>query len=198
MSSYLSRQSLLYWLRLLPLALALRVAVTLYRYATGHPTRRFSAITPQLWVGGQQYRRGVDDMRQAGISAVLNLRTKPDDAVLRRLTKGIEYLWLPTQDHTPPSPEDLQRGVDFIRKQINDGQTVYVHCRAGVGRAPTMVAAYLVSTGMTPDEAWATIRERRPFIYPTTPQVVQVDAYWRTLQPAAPAMPAPADPLSTP
>jgi hypothetical protein len=37
-----------------------------------------------------------------------------------------------------------------------------------------MAAAYLVSTGLTPKEAWAKIRERRPFIRPQASQVSQV------------------------
>jgi len=44
----------------------------------------------------------------------------------------------------------------------------------GVGRAPAMAAAYLISTGKTADEAWQMIREKRPFILPRAGQVAQV------------------------
>lgn len=180
-----SNRSLFYWVRLIPLAMAIRLIVTLYRYATGHPSRRYSEVLPQLWVGGQQFRRGVNDMRKKGITAVLNLRTRPNDAEMRRLAKNVDYLWLPTTDHTPPSIDDIQRGVDFIQNQIDNGGTVYVHCREGVGRAPTMTACYLVHSGMTPDAAWDTIRSRRPFVYPTAGQVAQVVSYYRSLNPQA-------------
>jgi predicted protein tyrosine phosphatase len=193
MTNYLSRQSFSNWLKLLPLAVALRLAVPAYRFVTGHPTRRFSAVLPQLWVGGQQYRRGVEDMRKAGITAVLNLRTQPDDFAMNRLMQSVHYLWLPTIDNTPPTLDDIRRGVDFIQQQIDAGGKVYVHCRAGVGRAPTMTACYLVSTGLTPDDAWAAIRKRRPFIYPTTLQIAQVDAYFRSLNLAVSIDAAPSD-----
>jgi protein-tyrosine phosphatase len=55
---------------------------------------------------------------------------------------------------------------------------VYIHCAAGVGRAPTTVAAYLVSTGLTPDEAWALIRRTRPFIRPKVVQYEQLDQFY--------------------
>ena len=40
-----------------------------------------------------------------------------------------------------------------------------------------MAAAYLVSTGHTPAEAWKQIRKVRPFIRPTPAQIAQVDAF---------------------
>jgi protein-tyrosine phosphatase len=43
-----------------------------------------------------------------------------------------------------------------------------------VGRAPTMAAAYLVSTGLPPDEAWARIRAVRPFIRIKPEQAAQI------------------------
>jgi hypothetical protein len=38
-----------------------------------------------------------------------------------------------------------------------------------------MLAAYLVSTGLTPGEAWAKIRAVRPFIRPTAAQITRID-----------------------
>ncbi|MFW6082850.1 MAG: protein-tyrosine phosphatase family protein, partial [Chloroflexota bacterium] len=52
--------------------------------------------------------------------------------------------------------------------------SVYVHCGSGVGRAPTLAAAYLVFTGLTPSEAWAKIRRTRPFILPRPRQIARV------------------------
>ncbi|HDD23994.1 MAG TPA: hypothetical protein ENF52_00965, partial [Chloroflexi bacterium] len=57
---------------------------------------------------------------------------------------------------------------------------VYVHCGAGVGRAATMAAAYLVSTGLTPDQAWARLRAVRPFIRPQPVQSAQIQRFAET------------------
>jgi protein-tyrosine phosphatase len=105
----------------------------------------------------------------------VNLRSEFDDAA-----HGIEpdaYLWLPTHDDHAPSLDQLRSGVAFIGQAIEGGGKVYVHCASGVGRAPTMAAAYLVSTGLSPDQAWAQIRRVRPFIRPTPPQLAVIDQF---------------------
>src|SRR5690606_26126006 len=84
---------------------------------------------------------------------------------------------LPTVDNEAPSLIHLEQGVDFIREYVQKGEGVYIHCWEGLGRGPTMAAAYLVSTGLTPDEAWGKIRETRPFIRPTEVQQKQLEAF---------------------
>ncbi|MGC9398030.1 MAG: protein-tyrosine phosphatase family protein [Anaerolineae bacterium] len=136
-----------------------------------------SCVYPGLYVGGQQSRHGLERMRATGIGAVVNLREESDDAA--RGVAPEHYLWLPTEDDAPPRLEDLERGVAFIEAQRAAERGVYVHCASGVGRAPTMAAAYLVSRGMTPQEAWATIHRVRPFIRPTPPQLEIIEIFAR-------------------
>jgi protein-tyrosine phosphatase len=64
-----------------------------------------------------------------------------------------------------------------MAEQVANGGSVYVHCGSGIGRAPTMAAAYLISTGLTRDEAWETIRTVRPFIRPTAVQVERIEQF---------------------
>jgi len=145
------------------------------RIVTGAPIRRVSQITPQLHVGGQYRRRGWRRLSGRGITAVVNMRVEFDDAAA-----GIapaRYLHLPTADDTPPTLEQLRAGVAFMAEEIARGGGVYVHCGAGVGRAAAMAAAYLVNTGLTPDQAWACIQEVRPFIRPKPTQVAQVERF---------------------
>jgi len=145
------------------------------RIVTGAPICRVSQITPQLHVGGQYRRRGWPELAARGVTAVVNLRVEFDDN-----DAGIapeRYLYLPTIDDDPPTLEQLRAGVDFIAEEVARGGGVYVHCGAGVGRAATMAAAYLVSTGLTPEEAWATIRAVRPFIRPKPGQIAQVESF---------------------
>jgi protein-tyrosine phosphatase len=57
-----------------------------------------------------------------------------------------------------------------------------VHCRQGLGRGPTMAMAYLIKTGLTFEEAYATIKKVRVFINPRPGQVArlkELDAYYR-------------------
>lgn len=145
------------------------------RRVIGFSPPPISQVQPLLFVGGQHHHRGLARMRALGISAVVNMREESDDA--RRGIALDHYLWLPTPDDTPPTMEVLSRGAAFIAEQIANGHGVYVHCAAGVGRAPLMAAAYLVRSGMTPSAAWDTIRQSRPFIRPTPPQIAALAAF---------------------
>lgn len=145
------------------------------RRTRGFSPPHISQVQPGLYVGGQHRRRGLAEMRALGITTVVNMREESDDA--RRGLSLDHYLWLSTTDDAPPTPEDLDRGVDFIVHHIAEGRGVYIHCAAGVGRAPMMAAAYLVRTGMSAAQAWDVIRQVRPFIRPTPPQITALDAF---------------------
>jgi predicted protein tyrosine phosphatase len=145
------------------------------RMLTGAPIRRVSQIAPRLHVGGQYRRRGWPKLAARGVTAVVNMRIEFDDN-----DAGIapaRYLHVPTVDDQAPTQEQLRVGVAFIAQEIARGGGVYIHCGAGVGRAATMAAAYLVSTGLTSDQAWARIREVRPFIKPAAVQVAQIERF---------------------
>jgi len=153
----------------------------LVRFLTGVPIERFSRITPEVFVSGQYRSRGKKALTERGITAVVNLRTEYDDAAA-----GIalpNYLHLKTVDNTPPTIEQLKQGVDFIHDEVQRGGKVYIHCAAGVGRAPTLAAAYFVSKGLSPQEAWAKIKKVRPFIRPTRRQRQQVEQFAQQFRP---------------
>ena len=114
-------------------------------------------------------------MQLRGIIATVNLRAESDDA-----QKGValsRYLWLPTPDDEAPSVAQLREGVAFIRELVKTGQAVYIHCAHGVGRAPTLAAAYLISEGHSPQSALDTIRMARPFITPTPIQLRRLEEW---------------------
>ncbi len=130
-----------------------------------------------MHLGGQYLKRGWPKMAARGIGAVINLRAELNDA-----QAGIapdHYLYIPTADDRAPSLEQLRQGVVFITEQIEKGRGVYVHCNAGAGRSPTMVAAYLVRTGFSPKESWDAIRKVRPFILPNKEQAEMVEQFAR-------------------
>lgn len=169
------------WLtRRSPRLIFLRVYSQLKRRFTGIPPRRYSQITPNLYVCGQHDARGLEALKTWGITGIVNLRQEFDDQ-----KAGIApecYLHLPTEDNTAPSQEHLRQGVDFIKSEIERGGAVYIHCGVGVGRAPTLAAAYLVSIGMTPENAWQMIRRARPFIWPNRRQIASVRNFAEGMQ----------------
>ena len=145
------------------------------------PAWRLARITPNLYVGGQHYPKGWQDFLKEGITAIVNMREEEyDDAKNGVATE--KYLHLPTIDNTPPTLDMLQQGADFIADEINNGGKVYVHCKVGVGRASTMAIAYLISQGMTRDEAIAKIKKVRPFIHPTWRQLDRLAEFEQMVQ----------------
>jgi hypothetical protein len=147
---------------------------------TGVPLLKFSQVTPQLYVGPQFTAPGKRLLEQQGINGCVNLRIERDDAQFGLALP--RYLYLPTIDDDAPSVEHMEQGVAFIREVISGGGKVYIHCAAGVGRAPSMAAAYLMAEGLTLDEALSKIRKVRPFIYITPPQMERLqrlDEYYR-------------------
>ena len=151
------------------------------RLLTGMSPPRTSRIAPRLYLGGQHYRHGLQRMANLGISATVSLRESSDDR-----DRGVsleKHLWLPTTDDTPPTLQQLGEASAFIGQALDEGRGVYVHCLSGVGRAATTVATYLVSSGLTPDQAWATIRRVRPFVRPSAVQKAAVQEFHR--QPSA-------------
>jgi hypothetical protein len=138
------------------------------RILVGVSPARTSRIAPNLYVGGQHKRRGLKTLAARGISACVDLRREFGDAA-----HGValpRQLSLPTDDDHTPTIAELQQAADFIGACLAEGRGVYIHCANGVGRAPTTAAAYLITTGLTPQQAWDTIRAVRPFIRPTRVQ----------------------------
>ncbi|GIV63228.1 MAG: hypothetical protein KatS3mg045_0567 [Bellilinea sp.] len=145
------------------------------RLVLDRPIREQCEITPHLFVGAQFRHGGWRILERWGISGVINLRAEFDDRQL-----GVDmpaYLHLPTVDDAAPSLEDLRAGVEFYRRIKEEGGKVYIHCGAGVGRAPSMAAACLISEGLTPAQAWEKIRRVRIFIRPTRVQQEQIERF---------------------
>jgi atypical dual specificity phosphatase len=62
----------------------------------------------------------------------------------------------------PPTSEQLELCMKTIRRGREQEFGVGVHCYAGVGRTGTVLAAWFVSEGMSPNDAVIKIRELRP------------------------------------
>uniref|UniRef100_A0A8B9SQ84 Phosphatidylglycerophosphatase and protein-tyrosine phosphatase 1 n=1 Tax=Anas platyrhynchos TaxID=8839 RepID=A0A8B9SQ84_ANAPL len=96
---------------------------------------------------------------------------------------GVEQLRLSTVDLSgAPSLEQLQRGVEFLLRHREQGNSVYVHCKAGRSRSATMVAAYLIQLHhWTPQEAIEAIAKIRPHILIRRKQVQVLEAFHRNM-----------------
>ena len=100
-------------------------------------------------------------LRDNGVQVVVTLTEHPlprqwvNDA-------GLMAVHIPVTDFTAPSGRQLQLAVDTIDRAKRSGMGVAIHCGAGKGRTGTVLAAYLVTQGLTASEAIRKVRELRP------------------------------------
>lgn len=92
-----------------------------------------------------------------GIGAVLTLTETPLPAgAIERY--GLKVLHVPIDDLTAPTPVQLDLALAFIDGQRAVGRKVAVHCLMGQGRTGTVLAAYLVRSGVTVEAALRELR----------------------------------------
>ncbi len=123
-----------------------------------------SWVTERIALGGAIWNaRNMEELVQTGVTHVLNMQIEFDDRPLAE-PFGIQVLWNPTDDDFLPKPPGLlKRGVVLAGAAMEDpAARLYVHCAAGVHRAPMMTLAVLCATGWGMDEAMALIEARRP------------------------------------
>lgn len=78
-------------------------------------------------------------------------------------SSDMAYLHIPTLDLTAPTQEELGDAADFIYGHVTSGSPVAVHCAAGLGRAGTVLACYLIKyAGYDAKRAIGEIRQKRP------------------------------------
>jgi protein-tyrosine phosphatase len=144
----------------------------IYRLIAGLPTLKHSQITANLFLGSQYNLLGLRKLKALGVTAIINMRMH--SVYSEAQYEGFQYLHLPTEDNTPPEMTVLLQGADFADEEIKKGGKVYIHCRQGLGRGPTMTIAYLLKTGLTFDDAFALVKKVRTFINPRPSQVARL------------------------
>jgi len=123
-------------------------------------------VTERVALGGGIWNaRNMEELAQSGVTHVLNMQIEFDDRPLAEPHR-IRVLWNPTDDDfLPKPPELLKRGVDFSLEALDDPEArLYVHCAAGVHRAPMMTLAVLCAMEWEIEEAMALIETRRPVV----------------------------------
>ncbi len=125
-----------------------------------------SWVTERIALGGGIWNaRNMGELAQAGVTHVLDMQIEFDDGPLAA-PHGIRVLWNPTDDDfLPKPPELLERGVDFALEALDEPSArLYIHCAAGVHRAPMMTLAVLCAMDWEMEAAMVLIEGRRPVV----------------------------------
>lgn len=121
-------------------------------------------LTDRIGVGGGIWNsENMAKVAREGITHIIDMQIEFDDTPLAK-HHGIEVLWNPTDDDFEPKPAGLfRRGVDFAEEALDGAEAkLFIHCAAGVHRAPMMALAVLGSMGWDLEDAMQLIEGRRP------------------------------------
>jgi protein-tyrosine phosphatase len=139
-------------------------------------------VTGRIAVGGGIWTdENMSDVAKAGITHIIDMQAEFDDTVLAEPYE-IQVLWNATDDDFQPKQSSLlARGVDFAVEALDrEGTKLFVHCAAGVHRAPMMTLAVLCSLGWNIEDAMQLIEARRPVVDFAEVYVQSVESFLQT------------------
>lgn len=115
-------------------------------------------------------------LQRVGVTTLVTLTEAPlDQARLKPF--GIKSVWEPIADMEAPSIEQGKRICECIEQLLAQNEIVAVHCRAGLGRTGTVLAAYLIWQGQGGLDALETVREVEPRWVQSQAQVDFLEAF---------------------
>jgi atypical dual specificity phosphatase len=94
----------------------------------------------------------VDWLHDQGVRTVVSLHAIPEEVQVRLRERGIEWRPFLISDWSEGTPPGMEALFDAVEKRA-ERDPVLIHCQGGGGRAGTFYAAYLVSRGLTPQQA---------------------------------------------
>uniref|UniRef100_A0ABC8QTY0 Phosphoglucan phosphatase LSF2, chloroplastic n=1 Tax=Ilex paraguariensis TaxID=185542 RepID=A0ABC8QTY0_9AQUA len=136
----------------------------------------YTLITETLIVGSQPQKvEDIDHLKQEqNVAYILNLQQDGDieywgidlQSIVNRCKElGIRHMRRPARDFDPDSLRSgLPKAVSSLEWAISEGKgRAYVHCTAGLGRAPAVAIAYMFwFCGMDLNMAYSTLTSKRP------------------------------------
>ncbi|MDH3191086.1 MAG: dual specificity protein phosphatase 23 [Nitrosopumilus sp.] len=124
-----------------------------------------------------------DELEWIMSQGVKSIVTMTENALPENWIKEIDYLHIPTPDFTAPDMDRIDTAVNFIHENISENQAVMVHCAAGMGRAGTILACYLVKyEKFSAQDAINKVRKERPGSIQSEVQELAISFYEKHLE----------------
>src|SRR5260370_34426982 len=123
-------------------------------------------VTDRIALGGGIWNeRNMAELARMGVTHIIDMQIEFNDTPLAE-PHGIQVLWNPVDDDFQlKPPEVLERGVEFARAALEEPEgRLYIHCAAGVHRAPMMTLAVLGAMGWGMEAAQVMIEARPPAV----------------------------------
>lgn len=115
-------------------------------------------------------------LRAKHVGALLTLTESPLDGTAMHQS-GLRSLHIPVDDFHAPTASQMLAALAFIDDARADNIPVAVHCLAGQGRTGTILAAYLLRSGIPAQEAIAEIRTLCPGAIESREQVAALEEW---------------------
>jgi protein tyrosine phosphatase (PTP) superfamily phosphohydrolase (DUF442 family) len=150
--------------------------------------RNFGWVEPDVLARGEQpplVAETFTQLRDLGIRGVVSLRPdqEPPPERSRRIwttyhvaeerelaeQAGLHFRHAPMTDFSAPAPGEIAAALAVVDAAVADGPGVYVHCRAGAGRAAVVTGAWIVSRGRSGDRAAELYQRFMKFVLVTIP-----------------------------
>lgn len=141
----------------------------------------FDHVPPNMFIGPYpQTPADVDAMAKGGVTGVFNVQTDEDfkhrgiqwDVLMERYkTHGIQVERHPIRDFDRDSlRQHLHAATHHLDKMLKADRKVYIHCTAGMGRAPAVAVAWLCWVEkMDLDDAVTFVKKHRTVAVPNVP-----------------------------
>ena len=138
---------------------------------------RADRVAPWLMIGPALLPPQYEDLRERGITHVLDLREEGSDDPETLEALGLRWRRVPVPDRAAPTHAQLESVIAWLDADAdpNVDQAVYVHCHAGLGRTPTIAIALLMQHDLTLAEAHRMVLSARPESAPTAAQLAWLE-----------------------
>ncbi|MDB2687004.1 dual specificity protein phosphatase family protein [Mariniblastus sp.] len=140
-------------------------------------------IEAGLFLGAFPSSSDISQLHSRGVRAIVNTCEESVGHLEQYRQLTIEQLRVPTVDFTEPTIEGIRQAIEFIDRNRNASDGIYVHCKSGRGRSATVVLCWLIKQhGQTPEEAQQRLSQLRGQVLSTLYRRKCVQQFWNELQ----------------
>jgi protein-tyrosine phosphatase len=133
----------------------------------------------------------IDAWKDLGIDAIVSLLEQEEISELALQHEaalcqawGLGFISCPIPDRgVPESRPKILQLARSLAASVQDGCSVAIHCRAGIGRSSLMAACLMICSGVGAEDAFELIRQSRGLSVPDTDAqrdwVLEFGRFWR-------------------
>lgn len=119
-------------------------------------------------------------LKKSGITKIISLLENQEVNELRLdkekdicISHNMSFEQFPIKDRALPNKEHLKSFTAKILHELNKGEKIAIHCRAGIGRAGLVTCCTLINVGISHSEAISTVANARGCSVPDTAEQLQ-------------------------